>query len=328
VYVYGVDEPTTRLRAAPEASSVYQAGLRGGDRITAVNGEVVASWLDLQWEIVRAVADQREVRFDVAGQAGGTYTASIPASVIKAHKVDSDVMTALGLQLWRPRARIDQVLPGGAAEKAGLRAGDVVSAIDGAPVIDGIAFIDAIRAAPGRTVQVAVQRDGQPLLLAVTPATVDVKGGKAEGRIAAMIPQAPELARVSSNPFAAIGKGAAYTWDRATMSVRMIGKMFTGEVSVKNLSGPITIADVAGQSAKGGLIVYLQFIAFISISLGVMNLLPIPVLDGGHLLYYSLEVLTGRPLPERIRDMAQRAGVGLLFMLMALAVFNDISRHL
>ncbi|WP_332877067.1 RIP metalloprotease RseP [Massilia sp. S19_KUP03_FR1] len=328
VYVYGVDEPTARLRAAPEASSVYQAGLRGGDRISAVNGEPVASWLDLQWEIVRAVADKGELRFDVVGQAGGTYTASIPASVVAALKVDSDVMSALGLQLWRPRARIDQVVPGGAAEKAGLRAGDVVTAIDGAALVDGIAFIDAIRAAPGRTVQVAVQRDGQALLLGVTPASVDVKNGKGEGRIGALIPQAPEMVRVSSNPFAAIGKGAAYTWDRATMSVRMIGKMFTGEVSVKNLSGPITIADVAGQSAKGGLIVYLQFIAFISISLGVMNLLPIPVLDGGHLLYYSLEVLTGRPLPERIRDMAQRAGVGLLFMLMALAVFNDISRHL
>ena len=328
VYVYGVEEPTARLRAAPEASAIYQAGLRGGDVIRAVNGEPVASWLDLQWEIVRAVADRQAVRLDVAGAGQGRYSATIPASVVASLKVDSDVMTALGFQLWRPRGRIDQVLPGGAAEKAGLRAGDVVTAIDGAPLVDGIALIDAVRAAPGRTLQLTVQRDGQQQVMSVTPAVSNVKDGKAQGRIEAMIAQAPEMARVSSNPFAAVGKGAAYTWDRATMSVRMIGKMFTGEVSVKNLSGPITIADVAGQSARSGLVVYLQFIAFISISLGVMNLLPIPVLDGGHLLYYSLEVLTGRPLPERILDLAQRAGIGLLFMLMALAVFNDISRHL
>lgn len=340
VYVYGVEEPTARLRAAPEASAVYQAGLRGGDVIRAVNGAPVASWLDLQWEVVRAVADKRALRFDVDGQLGASYAVAIPAGVVGALQVDSDVMGALGLQLWRPQARIEKVLPGGAAEQAGLRDGDVVTAIDGAPVVDGIALIDAVRAAPARLLQLTVQRDGRQQVLAVTPAPVDVNsskdsgkagskdGAKVEGKIGAAVAQAPEMTRVSSNPLAAIGKGAAYTWDRAAMSVRMIGKMFTGEVSVKNLSGPITIADVAGQSAKGGLIVYLQFIAFISISLGVMNLLPIPVLDGGHLLYYSLEVLTGRPLPERILDMAQRAGAGLLFMLMALAVFNDISRHL
>jgi regulator of sigma E protease len=173
-----------------------------------------------------------------------------------------------------------------------------------------------------------VQRGGRALAIQVTPDTVDVKGGKAQGKIAAMIAQAPEMVLVSSDPFAAIGKGAQRTWETATMTLRMIGKMVTGQASLKNVTGPITIADVAGQTAKIGLVEYLQFIAFVSISLGVMNLLPIPVLDGGHLLYYSLEVLTGRPLPERVLDIAQRAGVGLLFMLMALAVFNDVTRLL
>jgi regulator of sigma E protease len=195
-------------------------------------------------------------------------------------------------------------------------------------VADGVALIDLVRAAPGRTLQLTVQRGGQTLTIPVTPASGDVKNGKAQGKIQAMIAQAPEFVQVSSDPIAAIGKGAVYTWDRSVMSLRMIGKMVTGEVSLKNVSGPITIADVAGQTARSGLVEYLQFIAFISISLGVMNLLPIPVLDGGHLLYYSLEVLTGRPLPARVLDMAQRAGVGLLFMLMALAVFNDVARRL
>jgi regulator of sigma E protease len=207
-------------------------------------------------------------------------------------------------------------------------AGDVVTAIDGAPLADGIALIDAVRAAPGRTMQLTVQRAGAQINVPVTPATVAVKGSKAQGKIQAMVAQAPEMVLVASDPIAAIGKGAQRTWETASMTVRMIGKMIIGQVSLKNVTGPITIADVAGQTAKSGLVEYLQFIAFISISLGVMNLLPIPVLDGGHLLYYSLEVLTGRPLPERILDMAQRAGVGLLFMLMALAVFNDVARLL
>jgi regulator of sigma E protease len=146
--------------------------------------------------------------------------------------------------------------------------------------------------------------------------------------IKVMVARAPDMVTVTAGPFEAVAKGAARTWETSTMTLKMIGRMITGEVSWKNVTGPITIADYAGQTARVGLISYLQFIAFISISLGVMNLLPIPVLDGGHLLYYSLEVLTGRPLPPRVGEIAQRAGVGLLFMLMALAVFNDLVRLL
>jgi regulator of sigma E protease len=148
------------------------------------------------------------------------------------------------------------------------------------------------------------------------------------GLVKLMIAQAPEMVTVQAGPLAAVAKGAQRTWETSALTVKMIAKMIVGEVSLKNVTGPITIADVAGQTARSGLEPFLEFIAFISISLGVMNLLPIPVLDGGHLLYYSLEVLTGRPLPARIGEIAQRAGVGLLFMLMALAVFNDLVRLL
>jgi regulator of sigma E protease len=328
LYIHGVEEPAARLRVAAETSAVYQAGVRGGDRIAAVNGTPVASWGELRWEIVRAAIDKQEARLDVLGAAGGTYRATLPAATVGKLNVDGDVLGDLGMQLWRPQGRLEQVIAGGAGAKAGLVAGDIVTAIDGKPLADGIALIDAVRAAPGRTLQLAVRRGDAQLVVPVTPASVDVKGGKAEGRIQVMVAQAPEMTVVASDPFAAIGKGAQRTWETATMTVRMIGKMIVGQVSWKNVTGPITIADVAGQTAKSGLVEYLQFIAFISISLGVMNLLPIPVLDGGHLLYYSLEVLTGRPLPARILDMAQRAGVGLLFMLMALAVFNDVTRLL
>jgi len=234
------------------------------------------------------------------------------------------VMATLGLDLWRPQPRIDKVIADGAGQRAGLQAGDLVLRLNGAPVVDGIAFIDAVRAAPGRALQVEVQRAGAPVTLSLTP-EADANG---RGVIKAMVAQAPEMVTVSSGPFDAIARGAERTWETSTMTLKMIGKMITGEASLKNVTGPITIADYAGQTARIGLVSYLQFIAFISISLGVMNLLPIPVLDGGHLLYYSLEVLTGRPVSVRVVEFAQRAGVGLLFMLMALAVFNDLGRLL
>ncbi len=136
----------------------------------------------------------------------------------------------------------------------------------------------------------------------------------------------PEMMIARDAPLKALGRAVEKTWDTSVLTVKMVGKMITGEASIKNITGPITIADYAGQTARIGLISYIGFIAFISISLGVMNLLPIPVLDGGLLLYYSVEVLTGRPVSPRFGELAQRAGVGLLIMLMVVAVFNDIAR--
>jgi len=218
-----------------------------------------------------------------------------------------------------------------AAERAGLREGDLLTAVDGKPVADGIAFIDVIRASAGKTVQVALLRAGQALILDVAPQAEQAKTSKGTvtvGKIGAYVALAPDMINVPSSPIAALGKAVAKVWDTCTMTLKMIGKMITGEASLKNVTGPITIADYAGQTARMGAVSYLSFIAFISISLGVMNLLPIPVLDGGHLLYYSLEVLTGRSVPERVGEIAQRLGMGLLLTLMLLAVFNDVARLL
>jgi len=235
------------------------------------------------------------------------------------------LLTALGMQMWRPRPSVGKVLPDGAGARAGVRQGDLVTTIDGKPVIDGLAFVEAVRGAAGKTLQVGIQRGADNLVLPLTPERNPQTG---KGLVKLEIAQAPEMVTVKAGPLAAVAKGAERTWSTSAMTVKMIARMITGEVSLKNVTGPITIADVAGQTARSGIEPFLEFIAFISISLGVMNLLPIPVLDGGHLLYYSLEVLTGRPLPARIGEIAQRAGVGLLFMLMALAVFNDLVRLL
>lgn len=324
LYMHGVEEPSARLRAIDPASVAAQAGVRGGDTVVAVNGDPVRSWSELRWQIVHAAVDKSDARLELRGQHGGTYAATLPAAQVGQLDVEADVMDALGLDLWRPQPRIEKVIEGGAGQRAGLQDGDLVAKLDGQPVVDGIAFIEAVRAAPGKSLQVEVVRAGRPVGLTLQPEN----DGNGRGVIKAMLAQAPDMVTVSSGPFEAIVRGAERTWDTSVMTIKMIGKMVTGEASLKNVTGPITIADYAGQTARIGLVSYLQFIAFISISLGVMNLLPIPVLDGGHLLYYSVEVLTGRPLPARVGEFAQRAGVGLLFMLMALAVFNDLVRLL
>jgi regulator of sigma E protease len=323
LFIHGVDEPAARLYVAPQTGAAWQAGMRNGDTVSALNGHAVRSFTDMRWELLSAAVDKREARFEMRGQRGGSYSAIIPAATMGKLDVDSDVLGALGMDLWRPPAVVGTVLPDGAAARAGLRAGDAVSAIDGKPVADWVEMASVVRKAPGRALRFDVRRDGAPLTLTVTPQR-DPDSGR--GIIKATPGSQPEMVTVTSSPVQALRQAVVSTWEQAAMMVKMIGKMIMGEVSWKNVSGPITIADAAGQSAHAGLSVFLRFIAFISISLGVMNLLPIPVLDGGHLLYYSLEVLTGRPLPERIGEIAQRAGVGLLFMLMALAVFNDLVR--
>jgi len=168
-------------------------------------------------------------------------------------------------------------------------------------------------------------RHGQPIALDVTPA-LERSGDQTIGRIMAHMDLSGASVIVSLGPVESLSKAVRKVWDTSTMTLSMLGKMLTGEASLKNITGPLTIADYAGQTARIGIVSFISFMAFISISLGVMNLLPIPVLDGGHLLYYSLELFSGRPLPERVGEIAQRAGMGILMALMAVALFNDIVR--
>jgi regulator of sigma E protease len=188
-----------------------------------------------------------------------------------------------------------------------------------------MALVQLVRASPGKLLHIEGMRGQQPFMLDVTPDSIEEKGA-AIGRIRVEVPMAPEMVTVGSALPQALAKAARRTWDTSIMTFKMLGKMLIGEVSWKNITGPITIADYAGQTARIGLISYLSFMALISISLGVMNLLPIPVLDGGHLLYYSVEILTGRPVSERFSEIAQRAGLGILMTLMLVAAFNDIVR--
>ena len=321
----GTSEPSSRLRAPEPASAAYQAGIRGGDSVTAVDGKAVTGWTDMRWALVDAVVEKRAVRLDLRQPQGGQTSAVLPASALSKLDIDSDFTTILGLDLWRPAAAVDALSPGGAAEKAGLRRGDVITAVNGMAIIDGVDLIKAVRASNGKTLQLSIRRDGAALQLPVTPQLRAADKIWAIGMAPAI---APEMILVTAGPLDAVGIGARRTLDSIKLQIKMIGRMVMGQVALKNLTGPLTIADYAERTMRLGPAVFIGFVASISIALGVMNLLPIPVLDGGLLLYYSLEVLTGRPLSERIGAYAQRAGVVLLAMLMALALFNDIARRL
>lgn len=331
LYSYGVPEPAPKLRSAPENSAAYQAGLRGGELVTAVNGETVQIWTDLRWLMMQSVIDKKPARLDVERHGNDPYvskimqTVTIPVDSIATEDLEGDFLGKLGLDLARPPAVLGQVVPDGPAMQAGLKQGDLIVKVNGMPMTDGMSFVEVVRASPGIKLHIDLLRGGQPLALDVIPEDV-AKDGEHFGRIKVEVPLAPEMITVASGPVASLGRAVKKTWDTSVLTIKMVGKMIVGEVSWRNVTGPITIADYAGQTARIGLISYLSFIAFVSISLGVMNLLPIPVLDGGLLLYYSVEVLTGRPVSERFGAIAQRAGVGILMTLMLVAVFNDINR--
>jgi regulator of sigma E protease len=338
LYTYGEMEPTPRVRAVPEQSAAYQAGLRGDELITAVNGEPVQTWNELRWKVMQAVVDKAPVKLDVRranpGSAGGNLpgselldTVSLSTDGLATKDLEGDYLGKLGIKLAPGKAVLGAVTPGGPAMKAGLHEGDLITAVNGEQVFDGMAFIAKVKASPGKALSVTGLRDGNSFTLDVTPEAQPSKNGPI-GMINVILPMMPEMVLASNPPLQALAKGAQRTWDSSVLTLKMLGKMIVGEVSWKNITGPITIADYAGQTARIGAFSYLSFIAFISISLGVMNLLPIPVLDGGLLLYYSLEVLTGRPIPERVGAIAQRAGIGILMTLMMVAMFNDIVRLL
>jgi regulator of sigma E protease len=331
LFMYGIEEPSSRIGAPATNTAAAVAGLQRNDTVTAVNGNPVHGWSELRWQLIQAALNKQGARIDVDRPGYGGYTANIAADAFAKLDLEGDVTGTLGIGFARPPAVIGKVIEGGPAARAGLLPGDRIAEVDGQPIPDSTAFLTEIRKAPGRTVAVNGVRNGQPFTLDITPDAVpdgSSKGLVTIGKIKAEVIGTPDMIVVRSGPVDALFKAVEKVWDTSVLTIRMIGKMITGEVSWKNVTGPITIADYAGQTASIGAVSYLSFIAFISISLGVMNLLPIPVLDGGHLLYYSLEVLTGRPVSERFGEIAQRLGVGLLVTLMALAVFNDVARLL
>jgi regulator of sigma E protease len=332
----GVQEPQPILGTPVTESMAAQAGLRGGERVerAGLQGEEptpVRSFEDLRWMLTRGALDGQDLRLTVtADSPGGAREVLLPLSQVDAREADAQLLRKVGIVApWSPPV-LGEVMAGGAAQRAGLLKGDRVLAVGETPVGDAQQLRDMIRAQVqgGKAVSATweIERAGRRLQLPVTPELVTEGGAPAFGRIAAYVGIPPAMLTVRHGPVDGLWRGVVRTWEVSALTLRMMGRMVIGEASVKNLSGPLTIADYAGKSASMGFTQYLLFLALISVSLGVLNLLPLPVLDGGHLMYYLWEAVTGRSVSDAWMERLQRGGVAVLLVMMSIALFNDFAR--
>jgi regulator of sigma E protease len=332
----GVQEPQAILGSPVAGSLAADAGLHGGERVerAGLEGDEVApvrSFEDLRWLLTRGALDGRDLRLVLAPEsAGGKREVLLPLSGLTSRDADAQLLRKIGVLMpWSPPV-LGEVMPGGAAERAGLRKGDTVKRVAGQPVGDAQQLRDLIRAQVKDKQAVSstweLDRQGRSVQLAVTPDLVKEAAGQQVARISAYVGAPPAMLTVRRGPVEGLWNGITRTWDVSSLTLRMMGRMVVGEASVKNLSGPLTIADYAGKSASLGLTQYLLFLALISVSLGVLNLLPLPVLDGGHLMYYLWEAVTGRSVSDAWMERLQRGGVAVLLVMMSIALFNDVAR--
>lgn len=333
VNLAGIDGIKPVVGRVLDSSIAQRAGFRAGDLLLRIDGKDVQSWDQHRLYLFRRALDRARIELEVRDSDGRIQTRTLDLSGFPVADVNAGLLErGIGLigYLPPPLPVIGVLEDGGPAARAGLKVGDRFVEIDGRPIHNWEDVAGAIGRSPGRAVNAVVDRAGSRLRVELTPAAVAQPDGARVGRIQ-IRPQFAELppelrVRVRLGPLAALQAGAESTWSMSLLTLEMLYKMLRLEVSTENISGPITIAQYAGHSAKIGLVPFVLFLAVISISLGVLNLLPIPVLDGGHLMYYSIEAVKGSPVSERTLAWGQQIGVALLVALMVLAFYNDLTR--
>ncbi|WP_296893756.1 RIP metalloprotease RseP [Thiobacillus sp.] len=328
LFLHGMPAMKPLIGEPPAGTPAAQAGLVSGDEIRRVNGADTPSFQDLRLELLRAGVAGDPLVLELADGR----SVQLAAPPMDTENLERDTLRPLGIVGYAPAIDpvIGEVLPGGAAARAGFQSGDRLVAANGKAVTTWQDWVKLIRQHPSQSLRIEYEREGQMRELTVVPDTVD-ENGQRIGKIGAGPKVDPSLmddlmTEVRYGPVEALGRGAEKTWDMSLFTLEMMGRMVVGQVSWKNLSGPLTIADYAGQSATLGWISFVGFLALVSVSLGVLNLLPVPLLDGGHLMYYVAEVLTGRPVSERTMEIGSRIGMTLLLLLMSFALFNDLQR--
>lgn len=334
---YGLKGIAPVLSNVVDNSPAWEAGLRAGDEIVAVDGVRTDIWQQVTMQLLNRLGETGELT--ISAIPAGTfdvYDFVIPLQNWQSRTAEPNPLGSLGLIQFEIPPVIEDLVPGGRAEAAGMLPGDRVISADGRAVTGWGTWVQRVRESPELAMEVVVQRGTEQVVLTIVPEGTPADGGTVIGTIGARVEAfdlygslPPEMRReVSYNPLTAVGPAIKETWDKSVFVLDSIKKMVIGLISVKNINGPITIAQVAGETASYGLEVYLGFLAILSISLGVLNLLPIPVLDGGHLLYYTIEAIIRRPVPERIQAMGLQLGLLIIGGIMVLAIYNDVSRLL
>ena len=334
---YGINGIAPFINGISENSSADLAGLQVGDEIIAVDGEETIIWQQVSLKMLNRLGETGELIVTVNPYDSSTSRdITIPIQAWLGSDIEPDPVTDLGIVRLEIPARIAEVVTGGRAEGGGLRAGDEIISVNGESILGWSHWVAVIRSNPELALDVIVKRGESEAGLEIRPELVRLGNGTAIGRIGASVQETAlseildsEMQRhISFNAFTAIQPALQETWDNSVFVLDSIRKMVVGLISVRNINGPITIAQVAGETASYGLEVYLGFLALLSICLGVFNLLPIPVLDGGHLFYYTMEAIMGRPVPERVQAWGLQLGLSLIFGIMILAIYNDINRLL
>ena len=310
-----------------------KAGFVEGEEILSVNGKATKTWTEAMTAIITDAMDGEHDIITIKVKNIADEQNERALSFNETDKEDSEnLYDRLGFKPWSPKLKpiINEVLPDSAALDAGLKKDDLIVSADGKPISDWMQWVEYVKARPDTAINLTIERQGMPLVMSITPQSMQA-GDKTEGKIGASVYMPEGMMKAmtveySMSPLEAVPAAFKTTYDYSTVTLRMMGKMLVGKASVKNLSGPISIAQIAGQSASMGAVHFIKFMALVSVSLGVLNLLPIPVLDGGHLLFFGIEAVKGSPVPERAQVIFQQIGMVLLLLLMVTAMVVDVQR--